>query len=314
MKTSTTHDIVHASYSGIRAFVALKISWCKLIGNYLLILLDTVTSTVSLNIMRTLLLCLGLFLLSFISFAQINKLTIDFKPSFIHNSRLTLQTSPDGNLMTLEADVLTEESIVSDSALNHLNNYLEKYNFVHTGAIDTIDQKKIIENGDTVVQYQIRIGKDGITVYGELLKNDQKKTFEFWTPNKGDKNHELIDILFRLMYAHFECPITINYLEQLEQYFDFGLGLRKLHNEPLTFKLYGSISANDKDGLHKFFDSLPDDFEVFIDMSNFNGMARMLDNDFRELTESHQLITFINCSENAKIILKRAAIKWNRYE
>jgi hypothetical protein len=257
---------------------------------------------------------IGFLFLSISSFAQIDKLTIDFKPSFIKDSRLILLKQTNDYLITLETDKFTDKSIISDSDLIHLGSYLKDYNFVHKGSVDTIGQENVIENGDTVVYYQLSIGTDGINVYGELLKNDHKKTFKFWSPDKEDTNHELIEILFKLMYTQFHSQKTINYLEQLEQYFDFGLGLRKLHDKPLTYKLYGSISANEMDELYAFFDSLPIDKKVFIDMSNFNGMGTMFDEDFLELSESHRLITWINCSENAKMTLKRSEIKRNRYK
>ncbi|WP_439185896.1 hypothetical protein [Carboxylicivirga taeanensis] len=263
--------------------------------------------------MKTLL-HIGFLLISFSSFAQFDKLTIDFKPSFIESSRLTIQQKSDDYLLTLETADFSDKSIVSDSALLNLSNYLRDYDFAHKGSIDTIGQETVIENGDTTVYYHLSMGTDGINVYGEVLENDQKKTFKFWSPDKEDTNHELIEILFSLMYTKFNKQKTVTYLEQLEQYFDFGLGLRKLHDNPLTFKLYGSISSNELDELYAFFDSLPVDKKVFIDMSNFNGMGTMFDEDFLELSESHKLIKWINCSENAKLTLKRAEIKKNRYK
>ncbi len=265
------------------------------------------------NIMKALL-YIGFLFLSISSSAQIDKLTIDFNPSFIKDSRFILLKQSNDYLMTLKTDEFTDKIIVSDSDLIHLSSYLKDYNFVNKGSIDTIGQEKVIENGDTVVYYHLNMGTDGINVYGELLKNDHKKTFKFWSPDKKDSNHELIEILFKLMFTQFVSQKTINYLEQLEQYFDFGLGLRKLQDKPLTYKLYGSISANEIDELYAFFDSLPVDEKVFIDMSNFNGMGTMFDEDFLELTESHRLITWINCSKNAKMTLKRAEIKRNRYK
>lgn len=42
----TTHGIVHAGFSGMRAFVARKKGRCKLIGNRFVIPHDTIPSTV----------------------------------------------------------------------------------------------------------------------------------------------------------------------------------------------------------------------------------------------------------------------------
>jgi len=44
---NTTHGIVHAGFSGIRAFVARKKVWCKLIVNRFVIPHDTIPSTLN---------------------------------------------------------------------------------------------------------------------------------------------------------------------------------------------------------------------------------------------------------------------------
>ena len=43
---NTTHGIVHAGFRGLRAFVARKKSWCKLIGNRFELPHDTIPSNV----------------------------------------------------------------------------------------------------------------------------------------------------------------------------------------------------------------------------------------------------------------------------
>ena len=45
MYDGTTMCIVHAGFSGFRAFVARKKNWCKLIGNRFVIPHDTIHST-----------------------------------------------------------------------------------------------------------------------------------------------------------------------------------------------------------------------------------------------------------------------------
>ncbi len=46
MHERTTHGIVHAGFSGLRTFMARKISRCKLIKNRFVIPHDTIPSTV----------------------------------------------------------------------------------------------------------------------------------------------------------------------------------------------------------------------------------------------------------------------------
>ncbi len=263
--------------------------------------------------MKTLL-YIGFLLISMSSFAQFYKLSVDFHPSFLKKSKLIINSNINGYSIFINGDDFEESSNVPDSLCVVLENFFEQYDFSHKGSIDTIGQEKIVENGDTIIYYQLSMGTDGIDVYGELINKNRFRTFKFWSPDKLSKNHELVQLLFEIMYNSYSNTKTIDYLEQLEQYFDFGLGLRKLNDDPLTYKLYGSISANEVDELYAFFDSLPVDKKVYIDMSNFNGMGTMFDEDFLELSETHRLVTWINCSENAKMTLKRAEIKGNRYK
>jgi hypothetical protein len=224
--------------------------------------------------MKTLL-YIGLLLISISSFAQIDTLTIDFKPSFIENSTLIFENKSDNYLMTIKTDNLIDSSYVSDTALTDLKSYFKEYNFAHKGSIDTIGQEKVIENGDTVEYYQLSMGFDGINVYGKLVENDYTKYFKFWSPDKDDKNHKLIEILFRNMYEHFDKAETIVYLERLEQYFDFGLGLKKISENPLVYKLYGSLTSSEETEIIKFFNELPQKEKVTIDVTNLSGMGTM---------------------------------------
>jgi len=224
--------------------------------------------------MKTLL-YIGLLLISISSFAQIDTLIIDFKPSFIENSTLIFANKSDNYIMTIKSENLIDSSFVSNASLTDLKSYFKEYDFAHKGSIDTIGQVKEIENGDTIVYYQLSMGCDGINVYGKLVEKDYTRTFKFWSPNKDDKNHKLIEILFRNMYEHFDKAETIEYLERLEQYFDFGLGLKKISGNPLVYKLYGSLTSSEETEIVKFFSELPQQEKVTIDVTNLSGMGTM---------------------------------------
>lgn len=66
---------------------------------------------------------------------------------------------------------MIDSCFVSDSALTGLKSYFKKYEFAHKRSIDTIGQEKVIENGDTVIYYQLSMGCDEINVYGKLVEN-----------------------------------------------------------------------------------------------------------------------------------------------
>lgn len=258
--------------------------------------------------MRTLL-SIGLLLVSISSFAQFDTLTIDFKPSFIENSTLIFEKNSDSYLLTIKTEHLNDSCFISDSALTELKSYFKKYEFAHKGSIDTIGQEKVIENGDTVIYYQLSMGCDGINVYGRLVENDNTRTFKFWSPDKDDKNHELIEILFRNMYEHFDKAETTAYIERLEQYFDFGLGLKKMSDNPLVYKLYGSLTSSEEDEINKFFNSLPQKEKVTIDVTNLSGMGTMFYEIIGELvTEKTNLYWSVKYNTPALYHLRKIGI------
>lgn len=165
------------------------------------------------------LLSLLLIVMSINSYAQFNKLTIDFAPSFIEKSQLTITGSGNGYTISFKGVGFDEDSSVPDSFAVKLEDFMSKYKFQHLNSTTVIEEKKVV-NGDTVVVQNIKLGVDGIEVFGELINNDHtRKTFAFWSPQKHTENHQFIEILFGIAHACFTNKSTINYLGKLERYF-----------------------------------------------------------------------------------------------
>lgn len=231
---------------------------------------------------------------------QIFNLQTEFQPSFLQGSTLILQDDGKQCFLDLNGKTFSEHCIITDSQLVDIKSFLNHYQFKIKGNVDTLGTITKIENGDTIITgYNMVMGVDGITVNGKLIRDNLTKRFKFWSPNKGTVNDSLIVLLFKLMNRNLKEDKTVNYLEQLKQYFRFGLGLKKLSDWPLTYKLYGSITSNDEDELNTFFKSLPLDLAIYFDMSNFTSMGTMFYPTFRTLCESNKNIYWMNCSPGA---------------
>ncbi len=248
-----------------------------------------------------------LFLLSTMDcFSQINGLTIEFAPSFMERSQLLIGKENSKYTMTISNTKVNEKCLLADSIIADLHHVLVDY-FKQKFTLDSIEHIKELEmskGGGLMVS----IGVDGITVKGVLVENDNERSFNFWSPDRGSNDHKLISALYKLMYKTFTKPETINYLEQLEEYFPLGLGLKKLSESPLTYKLYGRITYNEAKELSDFFGGLPTDKEIYFDMSNFNGMFPVTYESFKTLSQRNQNIFWINCSDAAKKQLTNAGI------
>lgn len=246
-----------------------------------------------------------LFLLTTIGcFGQINSLTVDFSPSFIEESQLMINKENSKYSMSIHNSKINEKCLLADSLTSDLQLFFVDY-FKQKFTLDSIEKVNELEREKNGIHV---VGLDGITVKGVLVDKNGERSFDFWSPQKQTINHKLMSILFKQMYSTFNKPETINYLENLEGYFAFGLGLKKLSESPLTYKMYGSISSNKEKELSDFFSELPTDKEIYFDMSNFRGMGTMFYESFKTLCQRNKNIYWINCSGAAKKQLSEAGI------
>lgn len=237
-------------------------------------------------------------------FSQINSLTVDFAPSFIEKSRLSINKENPEYSITIQNSKINETWFLADSSLLDLQLLFVDY-FKLKYSFDSI---KKTEEREMALRGEHRVMLDGIYVKGVLVDYVGDRVFDFSSPRKGTIDHNLMVVLYKLMYKAFTKPETINYLEQLEGYFDFGLGLRKLKESPLTYKIYGSISSDEEKELLDFFRGLPNDKEIYFDMSNFNRMGTMFYESFKNLCQRNREIYWMNCSVSAKKQLTDAGI------
>jgi len=229
--------------------------------------------------------------------AQINQLTLDFSPSFIEKSQVLIEKQKDGYKLTISSDKISDTCQLTESSMVDLNYFLGDY----------LTKKFTYDSLETVrIQKGIReLALDGTTVDGML----DGKSFTFWSPNKGTINHTFMWLLFRLMNASFRKMETVIYLENLEGYFRPGLGLKKLKDNPLTYRWYGSVSSDEEKELYDFFGQLPTDKEISFDMSNFEAMGAKFYESFKALCTRNPTIKWINCSDGVKKQLTEAGIK-----
>lgn len=161
-------------------------------------------------------------------FSQITSLSIDFSPSFIHGSRLSIVKENSKYSMTIIHYGISEKGFLADSLVTDLQLFFVDY-FKQKFTLDSIKEKEELKIGKNAVQI---MELDGIGVEGVLVEKDYEREFYFRTPQKGSNDQRLISTLFKLMYNTFNKPETINYLEQLKGYFPFGIGLKVPSESP----------------------------------------------------------------------------------
>jgi hypothetical protein len=156
-------------------------------------------------------------------------------------------------------------------------------------------------------------GKPGeVYVTGAHLNGETKQEMSFNNPQAGSAEHKMMELLFTLWYTHFNKAETVDYLEDLEQYFDFGLGIKILKEEPLTYKLYGKVTAYDAPQFRAFLDIIPVDTVVHIDVSNFQSMGRMFYPTLTDFNDTHPKLLWINCNPAAYRHLRNGGVPIER--
>lgn len=141
-------------------------------------------------------------------------------------------------------------------------------------------------------------GLDGITVYNIVSQDSLHNKFKFWSPRKkgNPEEHKLVEAVLGLSRRKFTSLKQQEYFESLEQYFDFGLPCRVTSTEPFEVRIYGGLSSNEEEALHKFVHDLPSNKPMLIDMSNFNGMGTMFYPLFRSLVKRNPNIVWVVAS------------------
>jgi hypothetical protein len=144
---------------------------------------------------------------------------------------------------------------------------------------------------------QKEFGLDGISIFvmSERLQNND--TIEFWSPSRttGDEFYDILDPTFSILRDHLTDEAEANYVEQLEQYFDFGFPIKLITDRPKKYRLFGVLSVDDKTSklLNDFVDGVPSNEPVTIDMTNFEGMGTYYYYTFNRLLKKNASISWV---------------------
>lgn len=244
-------------------------------------------------------------------------LSLQFSPSFIFPSSLTISHRSD----TSSAEIIiyndwdkktlyqSKRAFIANEDINTIADFLKTYKFRMKGSSDTISFRKELIDGDSITVYSGWVGTDGITVKGMYNGGLLPKSFAFWTPFEGSENDQLMGIIFSAMYKSFSDNNVVNYLEELESYFAFSSGIRKISNNPIKYRLYGFLSIRRKTEIKNLIDALPSDQKIIIDLSNFEGMNKIFYPSFKHLKKRNDSVFWIDGTEAGHKFLKKINVK-----
>lgn len=258
--------------------------------------------------------------------------TVEFYPSFIAPCRLFLKKNGESKTLSIDylynskqfkiknqSDLIIEnsDSLLLDKwyhqfygdtiYVKHIENVLVSENKFKDfsdslSLIDLTKQKSLIKEGIL----------DGITIYLRFKTDSIDNHFSLRCPDPVDTSEfKIIKALFNLIECSFKTDMANNYIEHLKGYFDFGLLVKHISDDPLEYRFYSHLSSNEADEFYKLIESLPKDKPVIFDFSNFGGMGTMFYEDFEELIEENPYVYWIVNDYSIKQV-KEIGIKSNR--
>lgn len=152
---------------------------------------------------------------------------------------------------------------------------------------------------------------DGITIYLNYETDHNGNKFSLRCPAPSDNEFIIIEALFTLFESTFDKQKTKDYIEDLKGYFDFGLLVKHISNDPLEYRFYSHLSSNEAEELYDWIDALPRNKPIILDFSNFGGMGTMFYGDFNDLIKENDEIYWL-VSEYSQKQVKEIGVKKSR--
>ena len=245
-----------------------------------------------------------LLLISLVSCNKNNELKevqILFKPSFLFPTKFTIDvkegmikqyTYQDKYSNKEWIDSVSYKVNVKDTLITHykrnfhvdsivLNKFL---NELKASQLDsTARHRTSVLDGINYKVSKIYTSKDTISLISNLISRNEKSQLEY----------KLLDAFFDLAYKSINDYEGILGLENIQDYFYYGLPIRKIGDNPLEYRVWGSISGcrEDNEEFIKFLNSLPVDKPVIFDLRN-GSIAYCLSEVLEEFSQKRLLFFY----------------------
>lgn len=127
------------------------------------------------------------------------------------------------------------------------------------------------------------------------LKNDTTSLTSI-SPSRTKEfqmDYKLLDAFFDLSYKSIDDYDGISVIENIQDYFSYGLPLRKVNENPIEYRIWGSISGcrDDNQEFLKILETLPDDKPVIFDLRN-GSIAYCLNEMLEEYSERKEIYIY----------------------
>ncbi|WP_298321382.1 hypothetical protein [uncultured Aquimarina sp.] len=172
--------------------------------------------------------------------------------------------------------------------------YLEKNKILDSNISEKLQIEELITQIYEKPQIDERIILDGIGIECSLNKSDlESKIIEFHSPDTKTREFEIINNLFSILNNSFKHGPVLNHIELIQGYFGIGKQWKITNKNPLTIRLFGSLSIHEKEGLIDFFQTLNSNEFLILDIRNLDGMGSTFHECFKKLIDRMKVVYWL---------------------
>jgi hypothetical protein len=230
---------------------------------------------------------IALLIISCSNRTDLKEIEISFSPAFIYPTKFTIDL--ENNIITqyqFQSSYSYEEEDTTDRD-EKFGFKLHKVIFKDTLIVhyeksfhiddNTLDRfLRVINNlaVDSNIIHDRNDVLDGISFYFKSI-DTKADTFSLMSrcPDRTSKyklDYTILDAFFKLAYTTINNYEGICLVENIQDYFSYGLPIKLTSKEPLEYRVWGTISGcrNDNQELQKFLNNLPIEKPVIFDLRN----------------------------------------------
>ena len=156
-----------------------------------------------------------------------------------------------------------------------------------------------------------RIILDGIQIECVLSQADEAhKTISFRSPKYQSREFKIIQNLFAILDACFDEEPIINHIELMQGYFGIGHPWKITSENPMTLRLFGSLTSHEKEDITQLFNTLKPDGYLVLDIRNLDGMGTTFHECFKVLMDKMKAVYWL-VRDQDNVLLERHLSEMN---
>ena len=247
-----------------------------------------------------------IFLLTIILFSckssnDLKEVQFLFAPSFLHPTKFNIDIRNSTiEQYTYQDSYYVKEWIDSTSYKTHRKDTLVVH-YKRTFNIDKSELNRFLtelnsSQLDSTVEHR-RDVLDGIGFRVSKIntKNDTISLTSI-SPNRTEEyqmDYKILDAFFKLSYSSINDYKGISGIENIQDYFYYGLPIRKVNENPIEYRIWGTISGcrDDNQEFLTLLKSLPIDKPVIFDLRN-GSIAYCLNEVLEEYSQKRELYIY----------------------